>query len=753
MQEASETAQTFRFGDFELNGRTRELLKLGTRTRLQEQPFQVLHTLVSRAGDVVTREELRQKVWPSSVLVDFDHGLNNAIARLREILGDDAGAPRFIETLPRLGYRFVCRVEKPAVGVKPPAVAQWRRYVVAAIGVIVALGLAAGWWLARRPIDDTHGAAALKVPSIAVLPFVNTGDASDPDRFADGLSEELTHRLSAIRGLKVVGTTSAFNFKDKDVPAPAIGEALKADYLLEGRVGRAGQHVTVSARLLDARNDTPLWSETFERDFADIFRIEDDIALAVAAALQVKLQQADELRLDNRSTRDAEAYRLYMMAITLLRGRGVQRDQGRAAELFQAALARDPQFAAAQAGLATYYFRSAWTTLRDVEENIRTGRAAADRAVALDPDSGEALLARANFEAMQSRFRGDFGAYESAQRDYRRASELDPENSAIDFNYGRAVLWDDPDLAMSLFERTLKIDPLWDNALGFSATLLSRRGLHEAARERLRAIAGQSLEPGTFDLHIAALERQLGHLDEALNYLRRVPSVAESIERWSTELSLGDRAAAQKALEAFRDDALSKLLREVATLSMNARYPAAFELLDRHCDEFPLSRVLDVPTARFALIAGHADRARALLLKRLPDLARGIEPVKARNVMPALDLALASARMGDAAAANQLLARIAAFLDGPDVPRWPMFLYLRARTYALAGDRELALRTLDRAYSEGFRMLWALDLSPQPLLYMDPIDADPAFDALRADARYRSWRERIQADNSRMAAR
>jgi len=610
-QEPSDGRETYRFGDFELDTRARELVKDGRRIRLQEQPFLILRALLERAGEVVTREQLRQRVWPSSVYIDFDHGLNNAMGRLREALGEGAATPRFIETLPRLGYRFICPVEPNAPQTPPASGSQssWRVPPVFILGLALAIlatfGLLAMRWWATPP-----------------------------------------------------------------------------------RATSGGAH-------------------------------------------------------------DAEAQRLYAMGIAMQRGRGLDRDPERAAELFQEALARDPQFAAAYAGLAIYHFRGAWTDLTAVEENTRGGRLAAEHAIALEASSSEALLARADFEAWQSRSRGDVTAYGRAKEDFRRAAELDPNNSAIFFNYARAVLWDEPQLSQQMFARVVDIDPLWDVALSFSALLLSQRGMHEAARTRLTSLAEHSLIPAAYVFTHGTLERQLGRLDDAVTLLKPL----DSLQLWSVYLSLGDRSAAEQALADLADSEVMAALRDGIRANMDGNYDEAYAALDRHCDEFPLTLILDLPAARLALIAGHPQRARVLLLRRLPDLARGAEPVKARNVIPALDLAAAYRLTGDEARASALLARIAAYLDGPDAPRWPLFGYLRARTYALSDGPDLALRELARAYAEGFRLVWGLDLYPQPLLYIDSIDQDPAFAKLRADARYRDWRERIRTDNAQQLAR
>ena len=435
MGESLETSQVLRFGAFEVDSRARELRKQGVRIRLQDQPFQILRFLVERSGEVVTRDELRQKIWPSSVYIDFDHGLNNAIARLRDALGDAAGTPRFIETLPRHGYRFICPVESAQSAPRPlnneatvinetqsvtpipltGAAPLWnkRRRAVASgiVTLLVALGLLAYQWLARQPRDETRTASLPQEPSIAVLPFANLSSDRENEYFSDGLTEELVTKLAGIRGLKVVARTSSFRFKGKEESAAAIAQALQVNHLLEGSVRRSGTRLRITAQLIDARKDEHVWSQTFDRDVGDIFQVQQEIAFAVAAALKVSLLDADQLRIRKRGTNDPEAYRLYLIAQAHLVGRARPSDPSLAKRALDAAIVRDPNFAAAHAGLARYYFERAWGTLTDTEESARLGAAAAERAVALDPTSSDALQTRTNFKFWRYRFGGDYGAY------------------------------------------------------------------------------------------------------------------------------------------------------------------------------------------------------------------------------------------------------------------------------------------------------------------------------------------------------
>ncbi len=301
---------------------------------------------------------------------------------------------------------------------------------------------------------------------------------------------------------------------------------------------------------------------------------------------------------------------------------------------------------------------------------------------------------------------------------------------------------------MRLYEQTAELDPHWDAALMRGAVLQSLQGSHDAARKRLLELDEWSML-GTA-LPRAKIESHLGNLDKAVMLIGIDTQLRtdEGLLLWGLLQSLGDSDDARKVLEGFCCNDVAEALRSAALLTMDRHYPEAFQTLERQRKQFPLSRVLDLPTARLALITGHGERARTLLEERLPDLASGADPVNASNVMPALDLAAAYASTGRADLARQLVARIAAFLDGHDAPRWPMFTYLRARAYVLGGSHAMALEALERAYDEGFRMLWALDLDFSPLYYLDPIDADPVFDPLRSDPRFRAWRQRIADDNA-----
>jgi hypothetical protein len=307
-----------------------------------------------------------------------------------------------------------------------------------------------------------------------------------------------------------------------------------------------------------------------------------------------------------------------------------------------------------------------------------------------------------------------------------------------------------------LFERAIQIEPLARGAHNLIATVLGMKGQPQAAREQCASWERRSVADNELCTSVMAIiEQSFGNLDQSTVLLRRQrhgANVGMHLQLWGSYLSLGDPAAARRALD-FGDADLATTFAKAAGLTMDGKYEEAFQLLDQRRSSFGFSRILDLPTARLALIAGKPEPAQAILRQRLPDLVTGTEPVDAHSVMPALDLAAALSGSGDTAAARQLLARISAYLSGSSVPRMPVFEYQRARLYALSGDVDLAFQALDRAYEAGFRTIWAVDLNPQPLLYIDSIETDPCLKSLRGDARLGRWFARIAADNARQRER
>ncbi len=472
------------FGVFEVDLRSGELHKQGIKIKLHDQPFQVLAMLLEHPGELVTREQLHQKLWPADTFVDFDVGLNSAIKRLRDALGDSAEDPRFVETLPRRGYRLITPVENleasfvPAHEAQPPpALSQseenasgnltpvvdasrhpevlkrqtpwpWRRI---GIGAAVLAIVATGAWRLVRPKPGPN--------TIAVLPFKNLSSEADSDYFSDGLTVEIIHNLSLIDGLEVKSETSSFAFKGAPRKLREVGSQLGASLVLEGSVLRAGDKLRINAQLVRVSDDIPLWSGSFDRELKDVFAIQNEISRSIVNELRLKLGKGQR-----RYNTNLEAYDLYLKAETLANLHSAELPQS--IQLFEEVIAKDPDFAPAHAGLAIAYAELS-VSPRGLSPNVAYAkmRPAAERALQLDP-----LLAEghASLGLVYSRDR----AWGEAERAFRRAIQLNPNLSKSRMDFAVFVLFSLGRLEEAARElRTaLQLDPLSmnvRNALGW----------------------------------------------------------------------------------------------------------------------------------------------------------------------------------------------------------------------------------------------------------------------------------------------
>src|SRR5947207_5477869 len=267
---------TVRFGDFEPDQDTGELRREGVKVRLQEQPLQILQILLEQPGKVITREDLRKRIWPSDTFVDFDHGINNAIKRLREALVDTAETPYYIETVPRRGYRFLHAL-----------------------------------------------ASTIAEASIAVLPFLSLSADPENEIFSDGMSEEIISALMQIKNLHVAARTSSFSFKGKHVDLRVIGEQLNVRTVLEGSVRKSGNRLRITAQLVNAADGYHLWSETYDREMKDVFAIQEEIAKSIAQRLEVTLE-SEQRPLFRAGTDNLEAFKLSTQGRSLFFQSGLQ---------------------------------------------------------------------------------------------------------------------------------------------------------------------------------------------------------------------------------------------------------------------------------------------------------------------------------------------------------------------------------------------------------------------------------------------
>jgi TolB-like protein/Tfp pilus assembly protein PilF len=377
------TGGAIRFGLFEVDLRAGELRKQGVRIKLQEQPLQILAMLLEHPGQVVTREELRNKLWPADTFVDFDHGLNKTINKLREALGDSAESPRFIETLAKRGYRFI------------------------------------------RDLQGSPG----QIRSLLVLPLENLSRDPEQEYFADGLTEELINKLARISALRVLSRTTAMHYKGVRKPLPEIARELQVEGVVEGTVLRSGERVRISAQLIHAPTDTHLWAESYERDLRNVLALQSEVAQAIAREVQVKLTPQEQAHFAEVRSVDPEAYEAYLKGRYYwnLRSGG---SLAKSAECFQQAIEKDPGYAAAYAGLADCVSSAGWFGFLSPSEGCGKGKRLALKALELDPG-----LAEAHCSLGWATVHYDYD-FLTAEREYQRSIELNPSYATAHQWYG-----------------------------------------------------------------------------------------------------------------------------------------------------------------------------------------------------------------------------------------------------------------------------------------------------------------------------
>jgi TolB-like protein/DNA-binding winged helix-turn-helix (wHTH) protein len=304
-----------RFGVFELDCQSGELRKQGVRLRLQGQPLQVLTRLLETPGDLVTREELRNRLWPADTFVDFDQALNNAVQRIREALGDSAQSPRFIETIPKRGYRFVGSVSSPqadpAAGPLPEKPRKSRTAYITFVGLLILAGIGMAMLVSRWQ----QNRRLQKIRAIAVLPLENLSGDPTQDYFADGITDELITEVARLHPLRVISRTSVLRYKGTREPRPEIAKELGVDAVLEGSVTRSDSQVRITAQLIEARTDTHLWSGEYTREMRDIISLQREVAGDIAHEIRLHLLPEQQARITAASPVDPEAHEAFLRGL------------------------------------------------------------------------------------------------------------------------------------------------------------------------------------------------------------------------------------------------------------------------------------------------------------------------------------------------------------------------------------------------------------------------------------------------------
>jgi TolB-like protein/DNA-binding winged helix-turn-helix (wHTH) protein/predicted Zn-dependent protease len=434
--------RTALFGPYAIDLRSGELRKFGIKVKMGEQAFQILRMLLENPGEMVTREELRAKLWATDTFVDFDHGLNSAVQRLRDCLSDSAGKPRWVETIPRRGYRFVGQVEwsdqslsseiviRPItenedersdpeapipVGVGPSETSRGAKHFgprIAVLAVVSLLLFLAAVPLVRRIQGRPSARQALPIKSLAVLPLENLSGDPAQEYFADGMTDEVITVLAKNPALRVTSRTSVMQYKKVHRPLREIAQELGVDGILEGSVGRSGNRVHVTAQLIHAASDTHVWADSFDRDLSDVGSLQTQLAEAIAK--QVGATASVSGKPDKKIK--PEAHDAYLLG----RYYWLAGDYGKSREYFQKAIDLEPTYAAAWGGLADSHTASVAIGSFRPDAVMPQAEAAARKALELDDSDDEAHRAAA---AIQFFYRWD---WEVAERESARAVELNP---------------------------------------------------------------------------------------------------------------------------------------------------------------------------------------------------------------------------------------------------------------------------------------------------------------------------------------
>jgi len=495
-----------RFENFELDVHALELSKNGLKTKLEGQPLRILALLVEKPGQLVTREDLRKQLWPGNTIVDFEHSINAAMKRLREAIGDSADSPRFIETLPRRGYRFLQPVT-PLSPVSPPS---WRRRYswqasLLAVGILL-VGLVAfnAPALLERLAEATNGHGNI---ALGVLPLKNLSGDSGDDYYADGISEALITELGKIGRLQVLSFQTMSHYRQSTKQLAEIARELQLDALVEGSIVRSGNRVRITAKLFQAAPERQLLSESYEFDARDVLAVQAEVARDVATRTRVRLTTQEQARLASARRIDPEAYEAYLLAraYSSRTGGGLK-----AEEYYKTAIARDPTYAPAYAGLAELYAAGNLMYEFRVPKATRArGRQLAEKALALDASLVEAHTALARMAQQDWDWPGAERAYRRATEvnpsyalariwyamylyamerfdeavvQARRAQQLDPASALVNTWAGTAYSFTGrEDEAVASWQRALELDPKYANAtLAFARSYVTQQRHQEA---------------------------------------------------------------------------------------------------------------------------------------------------------------------------------------------------------------------------------------------------------------------------------
>jgi TolB-like protein/DNA-binding winged helix-turn-helix (wHTH) protein/Tfp pilus assembly protein PilF len=609
-----EERRQFRFGDFVVNPRARTLHRQGIRLKLHRQPFELLLLLLEHPGEVVTREQIAKVLWPGT-FVDCEHGMNTVVKKLRQILGDSADNPRYIETVPRVGYRFAAELQRQELPQRPPETVSHStvesssepsytlhknrvigKWLIAVASLILLSAISTVYFLHFRQRSSASPVTGRVM--LAVLPFENLTGDPDQEYFSDGLTEEMISQLGRVAptDLGIIAPASVMPYKQHPQELDQIGRQLGVEYVLEGSVRRDSQNVRIAARLVQLKDQKLVWSRQYDRGLTDLLVLQGEIAQEIADEIQLTLGGSH-----NRSAEAAvskappfAAYDLYLRGRYFLNKRSAPGFQ-QAIAYFQQAIAKDPSYAQAYVGLADSYALTSSYNDGPPNELIPRARAAALKALQINDSLAEAHTALA---VIAQNYDWD---WQTAEKEYRRAIELDP-------NYPTAHHWYAECLALqgkfseafTQIDRARQLDPLSLIILADRGAFLYFDRQYDRAIEQFRTVGDMDPNFPRKQLIISAYI-QKGMRQQALASIAKWPVSQDDAWGWMwtayTYGRLGRHADAERALsklqELYRGGKADAQRMAMAYIGMGQN-EKAIAFLQKARDEHSISTALKV---------------------------------------------------------------------------------------------------------------------------------------------------------------
>jgi TolB-like protein/DNA-binding winged helix-turn-helix (wHTH) protein/Flp pilus assembly protein TadD len=604
-----------RFGTYEVSLQSGEVRKAGLRIRVQQQPLKLLEILLERPGEVVTREELRSRVWSDESFGDFDQAVNIAIGKLRNALGDSAENPRFIETLPKRGYRFIADVSVVDADARPKrpesaagdlpaqerktepgpkvqdaglAVAPQRRLRLA-LRLIIASALVVSLPIIVVVLFRSRGRAPTGIRSLAVLPLENLSADASQNYFADGMTDKLITDLAQISALRVISRTSVMVYKGARKPLPQIARELNVDAVVEGTVLRSGDQVRITAQLIEASTDKHLWSQSYEGELRDSLALQNTVARAIAEQIRINLTPREQAALKNVKVVNPQAYESFLKGRYFWNKRTADGLKV-ALAYFNQAIEEDPKYAEAYSGLAdTYALLGDWQyAVMTPKEAFPKAKAAAIKALELDNTLGEAHNSLAfvldgfdwDFDSAGKEFRRAIelnpgyatahhwyawhlsllGRYDEAIPEMRKALNLDPLSLIINADLAELlVLAHSYDESIQQSRKTIEMDPNFALAHNQLAQAYLQEHMYDEAVAELQKAVQLSGGSPTSIANLARAYVVSGKRSEALDLLRELkkrstPDYSSAAEIAMIYASLGDTDQAMNWLEKGYDE-------------------------------------------------------------------------------------------------------------------------------------------------------------------------------------------------------